>query len=1406
MKTGTSGLIMLTFLALGASLVNRRAVPQQGVTPPLAQAAAAGARQDEQSSATPVDGGGNPSSNVNAGTRPCYRDAPRLLRDFFGLPENQVSPDLLKTAGDRGYTLEFLIATLPDPVDAGPGWRFDLLVDCIERALEANDFVQDRFSLPWSCNRTTAKTTPASRSSLQEWEPGVILFRHLNRPHLLMLFLVGESPTSGICKKALTSALNTIGRCAEWDGDVKILGPALSGSRTSLRITLTDWYRQTPVDGSLSPKQRPNLHFTIISGSATNSANKQMLEVEVDGKEDLITFFATVIPDQIALKKFREYLHQVAPVAKVAELRESNTGYAGGTTFQGSTTGNDADPWIILPFPMHISQLRSRYERQQHAVAQPTPTGSDDSDGGPKNLTIPLDEMSQPSDVPPSFVPSLTSGSVDLVLANILSTISKEGVTHVGLFATDDRDKLFLAGQIHKYCPDVRLFTFESDILFNQPEYNADLRGMVVVSTYPLINSNQTWTFPFRSARNEDRRLQFPLQGAEGTYNAVLALLNYRRPVKDSNGAAPLPMYRMLSDDGTLRPGISNELSNASVSGEEIAEVTRLGGVIIGKSRAKESLRVALRKVPDKRDRLISAILPQARLPKQELAPNWPQLMEYGPPLSMPHDKEIVTPSLWFTIVGRNGLWPLTMPVKPVSQAGNDKVGAADQAPEKQYVFPARALVDPKRVMAPVKTGRTALLGLFQIGFVILWLVCLVSCAGCWGGSRSYFRQAFLPVRLSCISNCPLHRGGLYAFWVFIYLSILTALYLALSTPLLLTLLASEFSNAHHFRAYLAVLSVLVIFPVLVTAMIRCLRKVFQSWPRKAPSNEPETTPAKSNIRTNYPLIGAAVAIAAVCALVAVWVGTIAVINNLAKLTSQPGTLAPNTREALLWCYRAMALDSGVSPFVPLVLLAVGLCVCCFFRMARLLIPNDGPATPSARDFVKTEKSNDGSNQEAAGEVAAQRPEAQGQNGATVESKERWSQRVAGAVLRVFILARRNKAHNGGQKTSVVSLFPLAGDGPLGAGIGDLVTEVEEVLYHPFRSLKNGSSSIALLLLFVVPLCFFLFKRIPPFETAYFEPAFIVLTAFLYFALVLAFVDFIRLWVRFKRLLQRLAVHPLVAAFDRVGSGIPRATAQLWPRLPRTEELLTATRELIVLLEHYSDVFDPIWPDASVTHDTIKKDMALELGQAGVGPGTLKGSSGRSTQQYLAVGAQRLALNLKAEDFWMRSLTVESGEPRTNGRKLRPSGNQKTVQKDAEQFAKGMRLAEDIIATQVTVFISKVFVHLRNGLGFMMTVAFVILFGVSSYPFEPKSLLNIFMLTVILTLVLAGLTLLVQAEHDEVLSRISKTAPNRITFDARFISAFLTYGALPVLALLFTLVPGLASTFSWLEPVLRAFK
>jgi hypothetical protein len=76
------------------------------------------------------------------------------------------------------YSMEFIIALLPDPLDSRLPYFFDSFLDSIQRAVEASGFQLDRFDLPWlearGKDRTAAQEAAMRRF---EYEPGRLLFR-----------------------------------------------------------------------------------------------------------------------------------------------------------------------------------------------------------------------------------------------------------------------------------------------------------------------------------------------------------------------------------------------------------------------------------------------------------------------------------------------------------------------------------------------------------------------------------------------------------------------------------------------------------------------------------------------------------------------------------------------------------------------------------------------------------------------------------------------------------------------------------------------------------------------------------------------------------------------------------------------------------------------------------------------------------------------------------------------------------------------------------------------------------------------------------------------------------------------------------------------------------------------------
>ena len=458
-----------------------------------------------------------PDSGAETGTS--------LLRQFFGGDWKKARP-----GASEVFDLGILIATLPDPYDSHLDWSFDAGLEAIRRAFETSGFVTDRFWLP---GRDSVKQSQWKYVPLRELRPGVMLFRsgQADTTRLRLLYLVPELPTRGIHKEALQRVLEERDALLRDSGAVlrpergpiRIIGPNFSGSAPSLRLALGSWLAHHPDDT-----------VDLVSGSATSPANRRLLH----RPRDRIRFSATINSDQSLGEVFAG---KVLPglglePSQVAILQESSTQYGQGL----DTERNAGDSqFVVIPFPMSISGLRAEYQKVpgSQAAGPPLP-------GTPEPPRLPLDLLDPPrpkEDLP--VTSRLSPVALDLVLDDLARTITRRQIRLVGLLATDVRDKLFLGDEIRKRVRDVQFFTYESNILYLRPDRNQALRGMLVLSTYPLILENQWMTSDFL----ENRRFAFSSDGSQGVYNATLiqlrnyrALLDYRTGLRGGEARPPV--------------------------------------------------------------------------------------------------------------------------------------------------------------------------------------------------------------------------------------------------------------------------------------------------------------------------------------------------------------------------------------------------------------------------------------------------------------------------------------------------------------------------------------------------------------------------------------------------------------------------------------------------------------------------------------------------------------------------------------------------------------------------------------------------------------------------------------------------------------------------------------------------
>jgi hypothetical protein len=449
---------------------------------------------------------------------------------------------------------QILIVTVPDPVDSSFGESFDAALSAIGAAFAAMGYASGEYSLPWLDQVATgsnshpkageARATPNGRCV-----PGILVFRRTAagpafdgyRSEVALVLLVGETPAWGVHANALGQALTFAAQSGGAAERIRILGPTFSGSAASLRAALDEW-------SSNQVGRAPS--FEILSGAATAPATADLL------RAPNTDFSATVVPDNVqtcAMYRFLDHRLNV-PMAHVALMVESNTAF--GDFFkafqcarEGAVAGPPLRPRIIVPFPLHVAELRAAEEKLRK------PREDDKLSDGRSPLDLRIDQGRQSMDTLPAFAPDLTAPGAQLELTEILGTLCRQDVRALGLLASDVRDIAVLGEEAKRQCPGLTLFTLGPDRMLHHRRYR-DLDGLLVASSYPLHASAASWSYPYRG---REVLQTFPSEGAQGVFNAVLLLadepsklLDYGPPpgVDDRASIRPPVWISALGHDG----------------------------------------------------------------------------------------------------------------------------------------------------------------------------------------------------------------------------------------------------------------------------------------------------------------------------------------------------------------------------------------------------------------------------------------------------------------------------------------------------------------------------------------------------------------------------------------------------------------------------------------------------------------------------------------------------------------------------------------------------------------------------------------------------------------------------------------------------------------------------------------
>lgn len=456
------------------------------------------------------------------------------------------------------YHLNFLIATLP-----GEQFGRTNYLETIFKGAAELGYMRESAYYPWEEKRTEQpslaekwKVSPrvSEEADHQPDQPGIlILSRHYdpeseNRSEreLLIIYLLPEDPVSGISEQSFKLSIRDISiligighHMSEYPASrsiippsdyhrLKFLGPVFSSSRYSLANIIPyahslDYSLRMVTGRASSPNNAEFLNgiFMDIGNKCKNNAHKDQPAIHRLNYQSVIPSSKQQIRAMIKFLKDHdrelESSQKDEKQPQIALLVESSSSWGQDLIHELSDPDNPAANTVdgvnilLLPYRLNLGTSLGLQ------VGQRSPGG-----GGKTAVQrgVALDD-----ELPREPAPLSLSGAQaeTLALDALLKTIAIEQIWYVGIASLSAEDRLFLTKAVQRLVSGVQIFTMEADLTDTLPERIPVTRGILTVSSYPLLSKTQLWTPPYRG---HIRRLHFARSRDVGVYNAFIRLMD----------------------------------------------------------------------------------------------------------------------------------------------------------------------------------------------------------------------------------------------------------------------------------------------------------------------------------------------------------------------------------------------------------------------------------------------------------------------------------------------------------------------------------------------------------------------------------------------------------------------------------------------------------------------------------------------------------------------------------------------------------------------------------------------------------------------------------------------------------------------------------------------------------------
>lgn len=471
------------------------------------------------------------------------------------------------TPGELPPGIRIMIATIPDPRHTHLSLQFDRTLEAVQQAAQDERYTYDSAWLPWKTERIeygslTDRNAEMKEAAEREVCPGLVLFRRGmsaaapadckdalglaprsgDAPYQcgLFVFVVGELPTGGLNRIQWDNALHWIDGHANRnrpDKTLRVLGPNFSGSMPSFVRALED-------TGMYAGTFTSTLLYTgRIRGCASwRWLNRELNPPPSPGPPPTTVKLPVRVADfeeNDALQTDRLYRYlkdRGHRLSEIAILSEDETAYGGlpdaaarssETDFAEGSSCNpeyhEGDRPVHLYYPRDISAVSSAYQEQSIF----SPGTKSDSSGGQTHTVLRPESgagVHEETDTIAPFSGNNLALTQEAQLYGLVNTLKTHGIRYIVLRSTNSLDYLFLTRFMHRAYPTAYIITAGSDLLFGREVDSTEFRGVVSLSSFPLLPRGQDWTLQIENVPQHAHRV-FGAYTMEGAYLASRFLM-----------------------------------------------------------------------------------------------------------------------------------------------------------------------------------------------------------------------------------------------------------------------------------------------------------------------------------------------------------------------------------------------------------------------------------------------------------------------------------------------------------------------------------------------------------------------------------------------------------------------------------------------------------------------------------------------------------------------------------------------------------------------------------------------------------------------------------------------------------------------------------------------------------------